>query len=366
MTATCLVLDYYDISRLTIVSADASSHRLGAVLLQEYDEDLKPIAYCSRSLNPAEKGYAQIKKEFSSISLCGCVKNFNATWWDFRMLKFSLTTNYLYHWWMTKMYMIHQWDVRVCWSVWCGSMWQQNTWKDGDMIVADALSWMPLASQLSTTDKEVTANVDEVRFCQLASDRNLDDIRRHTSKDPGLQSAIHYTLMGWPRQNDVVDIAQPYHHVRAELSVAHGLLLQGCRIVIPSKMRDEVLSGTHDGQQGITKCHEWAQQALWWPNLNDEIKTLIANCEHCTTFQSAQRHEPMMWTPLLEYPWQHVGADMLTINRKDYLLLMDYYSRYIELPHMPSTTTYAVIEKMKNIFARKGIPEELTSDNAAV
>ena len=42
---------------------------------------------------------------------------------------------------------------------------------------------------------------------------------------------------------------------------------------------------------------------------------------------------------------------------------MDYHSRYIELAHMPSTTSFAVIEKMKNMFARWGIPEEVTSDN---
>ena len=325
MVTTCPVLAYYDVSRPTIVSADASSYGLGAVLLQEHDEGLKPVAYCSRSLNTAEKGYAQIEKELLA-SVWACEK-FQRYLVGLPHIKILTDHKPLIP--LVNDRDVHDTPVR-CQRLLIRMMRFNVTAeyvKGRDMVVADALSRMPLASQLSTTDKEVNAHVNAVRFCQPASDRKLDDIRPHTSEDLGLQSAIHYTLMGWPRQkNDVVDIAQPYHHVRAELSVADGLLLRGCRIVIPPKMRDEVLSRIHDGHQGITKCRERAKQAVWWPNLNDEIKTLIANCEHCATFQSAQRHEPMMSTPLPEYPWQHVGADMLTFNRKDCLVLMDYYS----------------------------------------
>ena len=42
--------------------------------------------------------------------------------------------------------------------------------------------------------------------------------------------------------------------------------------------------------------------------------------------------------------------------------MMDYYSRYVELSHMPGTTSRATVEKMKNIFAGWGVPERMTSD----
>ena len=49
------VLSLFDQNSDTIVSADASSHGLGAVLLQKQPgEEWKPVSYISRSLTPTE------------------------------------------------------------------------------------------------------------------------------------------------------------------------------------------------------------------------------------------------------------------------------------------------------------------------
>jgi hypothetical protein len=58
------VLALFDPNLETILSADASSYGLGAVLLQkQVTGQLLPVAYISRSMTPTERRYAQIEKE---------------------------------------------------------------------------------------------------------------------------------------------------------------------------------------------------------------------------------------------------------------------------------------------------------------
>ena len=58
-----------------------------------------------------------------------------------------------------------------------------------------------------------------------------------------------------------------------------------------------------------------------------------------------------------------MGTDLCSRNNKEYLIAVDYYSRWIEVIPFKSTSSEAVINKLRKIFATHGVPETIISDN---
>ena len=135
------------------------------------------------------------------------------------------------------------------------------------------------------------------------------------------------------------------------------------RIVVPTSLRSEMLDRIQQGHQGITKCLERIKISVWWPEITKDVKRIVAACEHCQTFKPSQPKEPLLMTPLPSRPWDKLGIDLCLYGGQNYLVMVDYYSRWIEVLHVRSTTTATCVAKMKDVFARFGFPEENVSDN---
>ena len=70
--------------------------------------------------------------------------------------------------------------------------------------------------------------------------------------------------------------------------------------------------------------------------------------------------------PTLSCPWQMCAMDIFTLERVDYLICGDFYSKMILVKCLPSgqSNTIKVISLLKEMFSEHGIPEVLCSDNS--
>ena len=102
---------------------------------------------------------------------------------------------------------------------------------------------------------------------------------------------------------------------------------------------------------------------MFWPGIGQDVEDFVEKCPICLTHRNQQQKEPLLPHPVPERPSQKVESDILTFQNVDYLLVVDYYSKYPEIIKIEDKSAGTMLAKMKAIFARHGIPEELMSDN---
>lgn len=145
--------------------------------------------------------------------------------------------------------------------------------------------------------------------------------------------------------------------------MVNGLLLKQDKIVIPQKMRQEILTRVHEGHLGIEKCKRRARETVFWPGMNRDIESLISRCVTCQKYRNKQIKEPMVIAETPTAPWHKVGMDLFHAKGKDYLVVIDYYSNFPEMALLSNLSSSCVITHVKSIFARHGIPYIVMSDN---
>ena len=289
-------LQFYDSSLPTVVSADASSYGLGAVLLQEHDGKLKPVAFSSRTLTETEQRYAQIEKEcLAAVWACERfsrylvgLRNFTLQT-DHKPLVPLLSTKPLHQAPLRCQRLLLR-MMRFCFDV------QHVPGKD--LIVPDALSRSPLAgteASSATLSSEATAYVDAVQASWPASQAKLQEFRKATDEDEELQAVRRFVTDGWPRRASAVPASlMPFYKVQGDLSTCDGLVTYQDRIVIPKSQTRAVLNRLHESHQGLTACRERAKSSVWWPNLGQELRDSVLNCEWC------RHHRPAAEPSLVE------------------------------------------------------------------
>ena len=329
------VLALYDPNTETKVAADVSSYGLGGVVLQlQPDKSWRPVSFLSRALTPTESRYAQIEKEALALTWA-CERS-----WEY------ITGKSIYvemdHKPLVPLLSTHSLDQlppriqRFRMRLMRFHFKEISHVPGKKMYIADALSRLQTQHadpQPTIADDDMTAHIASVITGLPASDTRLQQIIEAQEEDPVCRQIKAYCSEGWPDKHSVNDAMKPYWSTRGELTVVQNILLKETRIVIPSSMRLEILDKIHEGHQGIAKCREQAKSSVWWPGLSREIQDLVQQCRTCALHRD-NKPEPLIATPLPDCPWQIVATDLFQMKGIDYLIVIDYYSRYVEVAAM--------------------------------
>ena len=238
----------------------------------------KPIAYASRTLSPAEKGYSQLEKE--GLACVYGVKKFHE--YLFGRMFFLYTDHKPLLGLLDEQKPIPaQASARIQrWALTLEMYQYHLKFKSSDKNAnADALSRLPL-----TADHPPTPLPAELVLMMEALDEDMpvsaQQIRRWTQRDPTLSRVMQFVRKGWP--STVLDERlKIFERKKLELSCQDHCLLWGSRVIVPPQGREAILRQLHSSHPGVVRMkHHLAQNYVWF-------RTFLPNGdivdETCTT-----------------------------------------------------------------------------------
>ena len=153
---------------------------------------------------------------------------------------------------------------------------------------------------------------------------------------------------GWPEtKRQVPHSIREYWESRDELAVLDGVIYRGMKIVVPPSMRPAMLALIHGTHLGIVKCKQRAREAFYWPGMSAQIEEKVKDCTVCHNYAPAQQKQPLMPSPVSDLPWAMAASDIFAFEGHHYLVLVDYYSKYIEVTKLNDLTSQDTIEALR-------------------
>lgn len=350
-TATC---SYYD-ERLPLeIETDASSYGLGCCLRQ----NKRIVAFSSRCLSDDEKEYGQIEKEFLGV-LFACKKFHNYIYGrevvvktDHRPLESIMIKD------LSKIGSVRLQRIRL-------KLYRYNLqldYKPGKKI--------PVADYLSRfTNQKVADSYQEKSLSQMVHSVELTDNLKaeyiqETNNDQELSIIKKYYQDGWPNEKARThELVKYYYNIKDEIYYSDGLIFYQDRVIIPKSLRHKVLDNLHEGHFGINKTTSLAKESVFWPFMTRDIENEITKCMICNENQKSNKKEPMLAHKIPNKAFEKIGCDICEFKGKNYLVLIDYYSKWIECKQMKNKTSREVISIWIDIFSHFGIPKEIIADN---
>ena len=361
------VLAHYD-SKLPIgLACDASAVGVGAVLFHRYkDGTERPVAYASKSLTTAEKNYSQIERE--ALSIIYGVKKFHQYLYGRNFLLLTDHKPLLTIFGEKKgipvmaASRLQRWAIIL--AAYSYTIEYIPTKEHGN---ADCLSRLPGENdpifEKYHSQNSVVNQIQESRLSSLPI--SAEEVRQATENDDILKEVLRKMKHGWPKSRKAVSVElKPYFDRRFQLSSQSGCILCDQRVVIPARLREQILAEIHDGHCGIVRMKAVARMHVWWPSIDREIESCVYECSDCQRNSRNPVKAPVHPWEQPGKPWKRLHVDFAgPFCNSMWLIVVDAQSKWPEVIQMTSTTANRTVEVLRSLFSRFGIPQQLVSDN---
>lgn len=226
-------------------------------------------------------------------------------------------------------------------------------------IVAKAISTLSESEENENFDSSTESII---RAVQESAAIDIAEVVAVTENDSEMMILKNCILSGkWDNEN-----LKNYNAFQLEYSFANGLIMRGTKLVIPTSLRQRMCQLAHEGHPGQSMMKRRLRERCWWPGIDQDAVKFCENCEGCRLVQIPDPPEPMVRRQLPDRPWVDIAIDFLgPVPTGEYVLVViDYYSRFMELEIMGKITAQETIKRLKRIFRTWGLPRTITLDNA--
>lgn len=229
------------------------------------------------------------------------------------------------------------------------------------MFIADLLS-RNFLSEKYENELNIEGTVHCINRFQNRAD-SLYNIKKASESDTVLSQILRYYIQGWPEKKCINDQLKMFYNMKNDITVEDGIVYYDNRVIIPHSLRKNMLRLLHESHQGIVKTKLRAKNIMYWPGMLNEIEQFVSDCTICEKFRSDNRKDPLLPHEIPTLPFEKIGSDVLTYRNKDYLVTIDYYSKWIEVTELENKNSAELISKLKYLFSMHGIPRILICDN---
>lgn len=388
------ILAFANFSLPFILEVDASHHGLGAVLSQEQDGKVRPVAYASRSLNPAERKYSSMKLEFLGLKWAMAEK-YREYLWGQQCVVWT-DNNPLSHLNTAKLGATEQrWIAELAAFNFTVRYRPGRNNQNADSLSRQRLDPAPDATLAAFPGIVLPSVLQEAvgerlqpatqSAIMVLPGRSAADMKRLQELDPTIGAFLPIWQTGrmpsrterellpvaaqalwreWGRITQVSDVL--YRRIFRPDGGEEVL-----QLLLPECLREEVLTQLHDaqGHQGNDRTADLVRQRCFWPGMAKDIKQWCQQCTRCTLAKVSQpQPRAPMGHLLATRPNEVVAIDFsyLEPSRDGFeqvLVLTDVFSKFTQVvPTRDQRASTVAGVLLKEWFYRFGVPARLHSD----